>query len=448
MLEVDCTFAFDAALGSGRGLFASDLAALAPRLAAAHEAVHTLHQHGGLAWLNLPGRRDLAEQVEAWRTTAPPFDDVLLLGIGGSALAALVFAALHLRGPQGPRLHLVETVDPARMGYLLQHCRPERTLLLGVSKSGTTLETAATFLIAEAWMERALGGRARERIAVVCDEEPNPLRTRALAKGQATFPVPPGVGGRFSALCAVGLLPAALLGLDPQAPLAGARAASERLRSADPAQNPALMLAAVHLLAQQRGRNVAVLWPYGEALRPLGPWWVQLVGESIGKLGPRGPVGVSPLAASGPADQHSLLQLLREGPDDKLVVFVGAAATVPSSHDLRVPSGGETLTPVAGKTLGEILRAEQEATAFGLAKVGRPVVTIALPDTSPATVGGFLLTLEMAVAYWGALLQINAFDQPGVAFGKQAALARLLGTPPALAQEMADARAVPRRLAR
>lgn len=448
MLEIDSTFAFDAALGAGRGLFADDLAQLAPRLRAAHADVHAAHQRGGLAWLSLPERRDLAEQVAAFRTCCPPFDDVLLMGIGGSALAALVFAALAPRGPQGPRLHLVETVDPARVGFLLQHCRPERTLLLGVSKSGTTLETAATFLIAEAWMERALGARAKERIAIICDEEPNPLRERAAKKGQPTFPVPPGVGGRFSALCAVGLLPAALLGLDPEAPLAGARAAALRCVSAEPTQNPALMLAAVHLLAQQRGRNVAVLWPYGEALRPLGPWWVQLVGESIGKLGPRGPVGVSPMAAAGPADQHSLLQLLREGPDDKLTVFVGARSTVPASHDLRVPSGGETLTPVAGKSLGEILRAEQEATAFGIAKVGRPVVTITLPDTGPEAVGAFLLTVEVAVAYWGALLGINAFDQPGVAFGKQAALARLLGTPADVAADMAAARALPRLVAR
>ncbi len=448
MLEADLTFAFDEALGAGRGLFAADLEALGPRLRAAHAAVHAAHAAGGLRWMDLPARVDLAREVEAYRQACPPFDDLLLLGIGGSALAGPLFGALAPRGPEGPRLHLVETVDPARLHHLFSTCRPERTLVLAVSKSGTTLETASALLLAEAWLERALGTQARGRLAVICDEEPNPLRARAQRRGYALFGVPPGVGGRFSALCAVGLLPAALLGLDPAEPLRGARQALERTASPGTEQNPALALAAVHALAQQRGRNVAVLFPYGEALRPLGPWWVQLVGESLGKVGPRGPVGVSPLAASGPADQHSLLQLLREGPDDKLTVFVGARRTVPAAHDLSVPSGGEELTPVAGKRLSEVLAAEQEATTFGLIRAGRPSATVTLDEAGPAAVGAFLLTLEMAVAYWGALLEVNAFDQPGVAFGKQAALARLLGAPAALVAELGAARARPRRLSR
>lgn len=446
MLEVDSTFAFDDALGTGRGLPAADLAGLTPKLRGAWQAVRDAHARRGLAWLDLPERVDLADEVAAWRSRCPAFDDLLVFGIGGSALAALVFGALVPHGPAGPRLHVVETVDPARLSLLLQACRPERTLVVVVSKSGTTLETAATFLIAEAWLEKALGARARERVAVVSDQEPNPLRDRAVRRGYACFPVPPGVGGRFSALCAVGLLPAALLGVDPREPLRGGRHAAERAAVGEPARNPALALAAVHFLAEQRGRHVCVLWPYGEALRPLGPWWVQLVGESLGKPGARGPVGVSPMAASGPADQHSLLQLLLEGPDDKLTVFVGARST--GAADLVVPTGGEELTPVAGKSLGDILRAEQEATAFALTRAGRPVLTVTLDDAGPAAVGAFLVTWELAVAYWAALLQVNAFDQPAVAFGKQAALARLLGTPAALVAEMDFARAKLRRVSR
>ena len=446
MIEVDTTFAYEDALGSGRGLKLADLQRLEREGPAAVERVRAAHAKGGLAWLSLPQRMDLAEEVAAWRSSSPPFDDILLFGIGGSALAALLFAALAPRGPIGPRLHLVETVDPGRVSFLLQTCRAERTLMLGVSKSGSTLETAATFLIAEAWMERALGPRAKERILIVCDEEENPLRGRARRKGYATFPVPPGVGGRFSALCAVGLLPAALLGLDPREPLRGAALAAERCLLGDPSANPALALALAHHLACKAGRNVTVLWPYGEALRPLGPWWVQLVAESLGKVGPHGPVGVSPLCASGPADQHSLLQLALEGPDDKLTVFVGAASS--GAADPHVPAGGEELTPVAGKTLGQILRAEHEATAFAVAHAGRPVVNVTLVDAGPAALGAALLTFEVMVAIWAEFLGINAFDQPAVAFGKKAALARLLGQPADLVRQMDAARNRPRRLAR
>lgn len=446
MLEVDLTFAYDDALGAGRGLPVAGLEAAHEAGRAALERVRRAHEAGGLAWMSLPRRVDLAEAVAAWRGSTPPFDDILLLGIGGSALAAVLFAALAPRGPSGPRLHVVETVDPARVSFLLQTCRPQRTLVLAVSKSGTTLETAATFLVAEAWMERALGARAHERIAVVCDEERNPLRERATRKGYACFGVPPGVGGRFSALCAVGLLPAALLGLDPREPLHGAHKALERCLRPDAARNPALALAMAHHQAAAAGRNVAVLWPYGEALRPLGPWWVQLVGESLGKPGPQGPVGVSPLAASGPADQHSLLQLLLEGPDDKLTVMLGAARH--GAADPVVPPGGDELTPVAGLALGQVLRAEQEATAFALARAGRPVVTLALPDASPASVGAVLITFEVMVAIWGEMLGVNAFDQPAVAFGKQAALARLLGQPAALVADMDAARGRPHRVVR
>lgn len=451
MLEADTTFVYDDALGAGRGVSAKALAARERELLGTVERVERAHRAGGLRWLALGARTDLADEVASWRSSSPPFDDVLLFGIGGSALAALIFGALAPRGPAGPRLHLVETVDPARVTHLLEHCRPERSLVLGVSKSGTTLETAATFLIAEAWMEQALGSRARERIAIVCDEEPNPLRARAERKRYACFPVPPGVGGRFSALCAVGLLPAALLGLDPREPLRGAHAAATRCLLPDPARNPALALAAAHVLAAQAGRNVAVLWPYGEAVRPLGPWWVQLVGESLGKHSARGPVGVSPLAASGPADQHSLLQLLLEGPDDKLTVFLGTAAPKGGgtrAADPRVPTGGEELTPVAGKSLGEILRAEQEATTFALTRSGRPAATVTLDDAGPACIGAALMTFEIMTAIWGEVLGINAFDQPAVAFGKQAAIARLLGQPAALVREMDAQRSRPRRLSR
>lgn len=434
-LELDCTGAHT------RGL-QTDAKRLAPLAAWAAKA----ESAGELGFLDLPLDTGPAEAVRAWSDAAPAADDVLVVGIGGSALAARVFGALRPLGVAGPRLHVLDTVDPQPLQRLMRTVDPARACLVAISKSGRTLETCAVFRVLEAWLQEALGADAERRIAVVCGEEPNPLLAHATACGYATFPIPAGVGGRFSALTPVGLLPAALVGVDPVALLAGAAAARTRCLEADPAANPALQLASMHVAAEEAGRKVCVLWPYGERLAPLGPWWAQLVGESLGKPGPEGPVGVTPVAARGPADQHSLLQLLVEGPNDKLTVFVEAALArepssdtsakraAPAEAGLIVPPG---LGEAAGHTLTEVMRAEQAATVFALEDAGRPWARIRLAGADADAVGAFLLTYEMAVVYWARLLGVDPFGQPGVLLGKQAALARLAGEPAALAERVA-----------
>lgn len=424
-LELDCTGAHT------RGLRA-DPARLAPLAVWAREA----EAAGQLDFLGLALDTGPAEAAQAWSDAAPQADDVLLVGIGGSALAARAFEALRPLGVAGPRLHVLDTVDPHPIQRVLGSVDPARALLVGISKSGGTLETGAVFRVLEEWMRTALGAESEGRIAIVCGEEPNPLRAHAEARGYATFSIPAGVGGRYSALTPVGLLPAALVGVDPVALLTGAAAARARCLEADAATNPALALAGMHLAAQEAGRHVSILWPYGERLAPLGPWWAQLVGESLGKPGPDGPVGVTPVAARGPADQHSLLQLLVEGPDDKLTIFVDAASgEVPSGEASPVvPSG---LGDAAGHSLGEVMRAEQAATVYALEDAGIPWAQIRLAGADADAVGAFLLTYEMAVVYWGRLLGVDPFGQPGVQLGKRAAVARLTGEPAALAASVA-----------
>jgi len=388
---------------------------------------------GDMAFLDVPLDTGPAEAVRAWRDTAPAADDVIVVGIGGSALGARVVDALRPADSTGPRLHVVDTVDPQLVQQLMRTLDPSRSCLVVISKSGTTLETGAVFLILESWLERALGRDGRARIAVVSGEEENALRSHADRQGYASFSIPAGVGGRFSALTPVGLLPAALLGVDPLTLIGGAAAARRACLSPEVGSNPALALADVHLAAQEAGRSAAVLWPYGERLGPLGPWWVQLVGESLGKPGPDGPVGVTPVAARGPADQHSLLQLLVEGPDDKLTVFVDAP---PSQDGPLVPAETHGLGGAGGHALADLLTAERVATAYALAEAGRPSVAIRLAGADADAVGAFLLTYEMAVVYWGRLLGVNPFGQPGVALGKRAALARLTGEPADLAERL------------
>ena len=385
---------------------------------------------GRLDFLRIVEDAGVAEAVHGWAASAPAATDVLIAGIGGSALTARIVEALRPSRAVGPTLHVLDTVDPAPVQELLGTLDPASCLLVGISKSGGTLETTAIFSVFEAWMQEALTEAAAERIVVICGEEANAFRTYAEARGYPTFAVPTGVGGRYSGLTPVGLLPAALVGVDPQALLLGAREARVACLTPDPAANPALALAELHVAAQEAGRHATVLFPYGERLAPLGPWWAQLVGESLGKPGPEGPLGVTPVAARGPADQHSLLQLLIEGPDDKFTVFVDAA-----SQDAGpvVPAG---LGDGVGHALGTILAAEREATTYALETSGRAWARVRLLEADARAVGAFLVTYEMAVVYWGRLIGVDPFGQPGVQLGKTAGLARLSGEPADLADEV------------
>jgi len=386
------------------------------------DALEARHASGALGFLDLPGRTDLLAAVEAWADRADEVDDIVLVGIGGSALSARVFAALRPEPLARPRLHVLDTVDPQAVTTVLEHIDPARTLVLGVSKSGTTLETASVLPLFEARLSRALGPRAAAHIVMITGVEPGPLRQRAAQGAITCLDIPAEVGGRFSALTAVGLLPAALLGVDPGRILAGAARAREAVFGRDPATNPALALAGLHASAQAAGLHTAVIWPYGEALSTLGPWCAQLVSESIGqrRLEDGEPVGVAAFPARGPADQHSLLQLLLDGPPGRLAVFV-SAPTAGSGPDVTVD--GRT------HALGDVLDAEREGTASALASRDRPSLSIRLADTSPEAVGAFLFVYEAAVALWGLGLGIDPFLQPAVGLGKRAAMARLAGTP-------------------
>ena len=423
-LAVDVSGALDAALGHGRGIPAAAYAAEVARLADLPAWMDAERAAGRADWFDVPVDDAPAEEVRAWRAAAPSVDDVVVVGIGGSALTARVVDAIRPSRAWGPRLHVLDTVDPTVVEELVHGLDPTRTSVLVVSKSGSTLETTALFLVLEPWLREALGAQAASHVAAICGPDANPLRVYAEARGYATLAVPPGVGGRYSGLTPVGLAPAAAVGIDPLALLRGADEVRAACLGPDPAENPALALAAIHAAAERAGRGVSVLMPYGAALEPLAPWWAQLVGESLGKPGPDGPTGVAPLAARGPADQHSLLQLLVEGPDDKLTVFVRAEGA-PAGP--TVPAAGSGLCHAAGRTLGEILAAEQRGTIESLRAAGRPVVELTLAAADAHGIGAFLFAWSAAVVYWGRLLGVDPFGQPGVQGGKDAARRLLAG---------------------
>ena len=404
----------------------------AGRFRAAHAAVLGQHGRGELGFLDLPDDAALLAQTTRFAEQARGrWSDVVVLGIGGSALGPIALrTALRPHGwnalPEGareglPRLHVLDNVDPDTIAATLAALDLARTLFLVISKSGGTAETMAQYLIVRGALDAQFGARAVEHLVFVTDPARGSLRPIARAEGIAALDIPANVGGRFSVLAPVGLLPAALVGVDVAALLAGASDMRRRCAAGELAVNPAGAFAVLQWLAHARhGRGIHVLMPYADPLRDFAAWFVQLWAESLGKLRPDGTsVGPTPVPALGATDQHSQVQLFMEGPADKTVTFLAVAGregrgAIPALH-----ADVADLAYLGGHTLGELLDVERRATAGALARRGRPNMTLTLDAVDPWHVGGLIFLLELATAYGGSLYGVNAFDQPGVELGKQ-----------------------------
>lgn len=349
---------------------------------------------------------------------------VVVLGIGGSALGckALGFA-LGAMGPLGARhrtttLTVCDNVDPAVFGDALMAEPAGHTLVFVISKSGGTSETMAQLAVAVAWLERSLGERWRDHVIAITDPSVGALRAFASAQRLPSLALPADVGGRFSALSAVGLAPLAAVGIDVDAILRGAAMAMPALTAAE--GNPALALSAwLHHHGHRGGRNVVVMMMYSDVLQEMGAWFSQLWAESLGKRGE----GPTPLVCRGTTDQHSLLQLFAEGPDDKAYIVVHVhpdAATPAVALDIPEPmraTWGDA--PFAGASMATLLEASRRGTVDSLVGAGRPVVTLSFPALTAEALGAFMMLWQAACAYAGAMAGVDAYDQPGVEDAKQ-----------------------------
>jgi len=436
----------------GTSLTPKMLERLAPRLEGARRAVVDAAGTGMLGWMDLPGQ-DPAPYLDFATQNAGRYDCLLVIGIGGSALGTTALATALLpfyynelspaQRAQRPRLYVLDNVDPDETAALLGRLDLEKTLVNVISKSGTTGESMAGYLVVRERLAAAVGEAAlKDHFVFTTDPTGGALRRIGEALGVTMFDLPPGVGGRFSVLSAVGLVPAALTGMDVRGLLAGARDMAEWTERAEGWDNPACLFAGVQYLEDTcLGRYISVMMPYSARLRDVADWYRQLWAESLGKetdrQGQTVNVGPLPVKALGVTDQHSQLQLYAEGPDDKVVTFVGVREF---SETVTIPAPGpegEALAYLGGHTLAELLWAEQKATAWALAQRGRPSMTITLPRVDAFSVGAFLYMLEMAAAIAGELYDVDAFDQPGVELAKQATYA-LMGRPgyEALAREI------------
>ena len=387
-------------------------------------------QRGDLEWLELP-YQDVSELLAYAGQVRARFDAFVVLGIGGSALgASAVQTALNhpyydLLPPDrrpGPRLFVLDNIDPDLMAGFLDVVDPTRACFNVISKGGGTAETMAQFLTFRDLLHARLGDRCPENMVITTNATDGGLRSIADAEGCRSFVIPPGVGGRFSVLCPVGLLPLAVAGIDIHELLTGAAYADETSWADDVWANAAAMNALLQYLAYGRGQRISVMMSYSQRLHKVADWYRQLWAESLGKRLDRAGqvvhVGPTPVRALGATDQHSQMQLYVEGPADKVFNFLFVEEY---ERDVPIPPALENESDVAylgSHTFAELIHAEGEATALALAEAGRPNCAHILPRVNAFTVGQLLYMLELQTAISGELYNINAFDQPGVEAGK------------------------------
>ncbi len=426
---------FQDRLDGEHGLPRRRLDELARRFGTVQGEVRSRRAAGEYGFYGLAAQDRTVRQIAAFaQGVGQAYDHVLVLGIGGSALGTRALLGA-LRPPAWnelddeareffPRLTLLDNVDPTSVAAALRRIDPRRVLVNVISKSGGTAETLAQYLVVRRWLDEALGGAASRHLVFTTDPARGALRELAAREAIATLDVPPEVGGRFSVLSPVGLLPAALVGIDVEALVAGAARAVATAEADDLLRNPAALYAALHWAADaQAGARIHVLMPYSDRLREVGEWFRQLWAESLGKRVDReGRVvhaGPTPVASVGATDQHSQVQLFMEGPFDKVVTFL----TVQNpGEDVPVPRADgmpEEVACLGGTTLGGLLAAEYAATSAALSRVGRMNCTLELPDLAPATLGEMLMFFQLATGYAGGWYGVNPFDQPGVELGKR-----------------------------
>lgn len=457
------------ALAGSRGFDPARLAPdgdLACRFRDAFAAVEARRAAGEMGFFDLPFDRAAAARVADAARAVERFDALVVIGIGGSAVGAKAVRDALLppfwneRSPEAragrPRLYVLDNPDPATVLALLGRLDLRNTAVNVVSKSGTTSETTANFMVVWDHLRRALdedaarspadatglasrsaglrhaSAGAPARRLVITTGPAGPLRRLAKDIGARCLPVPGNVGGRFSVLSAAGLLPAAAAGLDVDALLGGAGEMVRRCATPVLRDNPAGLVATLlHAAHAETGARGHVLMPYGDRLRGLGPWFRQLWAESLGKsrdmAGAAVEAGPTPLSALGAQDQHSLLQLLMDGPMDKVVVFVACRSP---GEDVAAPAVFPPESGTAyleGRGLFELLDAERRATTEALRRAGRMNMTVSLDVLDARSLGALLMLFQIAVVYAGALYGVDPLDQPGVELGKKLARELLAG---------------------
>lgn len=425
-LQFDLQGVMAEGIGAEHGISAAEWAAMPKRLAEIHATLLTRWDNGQLAFAQLPFDAALPEQILTVAANVRyRFDNLIVLGVGGSALGAKAMAHALLNPIESiptrmerrgtPRLFICDNIDPDTFGALISQLDWKATCVNVISKSGKTSETAAQFIVVRDLLEKRFGSEKwKEHVVVTTDPASGPLRAMVICDQLRSFPIPPTVGGRYSVLSAVGLFPAACVGIDIRDVIAGARAVAESLRQLPPEQHPLYQLAAaLFLLDTKRAKTISVLMPYAEGLQRFTDWFIQLWSESLGKNG----CGQTPLRAIGSTDQHAQLQLFMDGPNNKVINIITVGEF---RMKLPIPATREpAYTHLVGHDLGAMLQVEAEATAQALQRTHRPVVRWRVPRLNAQVIGQLIFACEWLTVAAAELCGVNPFDQPAVELGKQ-----------------------------
>lgn len=382
-----------------------------------------------LQWMNLGYNEETVWLVKEYAAMVKDrFENVLVLGIGGSALGgnavceALLKPYWNLLTPEQrenlPRIFFLDNIDPDQINGLLEILDLKKTLVNVITKSGSTAETMSQFMIIKQKLEEELGENYRRNIVATTDQNVGILRQISNEEGYKTFAVPDDVGGRFSVFSAVGLLPFALVGINIEELMQGVKDMDLALKNTDIRHNIAAQNALIHyLMDTQKGKKLTVMMPYSSRLKYIADWFVQLWAESLGKNenlnGEKVNIGQTPIKALGATDQHSQIQLYNEGPNDKIINFIRVKNF---DTTLEIPQIFEFtgIGYLGGKTINNLINAEADSTKVALVDYQRPNVSIILDKVDAYNVGQLLYMFEIQTAITGELYNINTYNQPGV----------------------------------
>ncbi len=450
-IKFDFNNMFSTNIGGDHGVSVSEIAAMADEIKTANLHFKSVLSNPksrlnlAIEWTQLPFQnraavkqiKDLGSEINS------KYENVLSLGIGGSylgvkaaqdALAQVYYNEFKDLRKRRPKLYFEgNNLDPETLGVLLKELNPKKTFVIVISKSGETTETKAAFMVVEDWLRKGVGKRFGRQIVAITDPQSGSLRKKVDAEqnkdplSYRSLPLLKGVGGRFSEFN-MGLLHLSIIGVDIQKVLDGAKAMFEKCSNDDVFKNPAYMYAVLHtILYKQKEKPIAILMPFSETLKSTADWYVQLLAESLGKKYARRiefvdgvseswsrdtkkvvNCGRTPISCRGTNDLHSIQQNNIEGENNKVVTFIKVDKF---RTDIKIPGSGDLLS---GKKFSELIGLAQEATEWALVRENRPNCNIIMPEISPYYWGGLLFFFEMATAFEGELLGVNAFDQPGV----------------------------------